>query len=140
MTETKIFGYKNPKDRAGNHLQTDIWNHTIPVYRCAPHVWNVAGQDDVCAYLLDSGEGLILLDTGLEETLYMLVHHVMQLGYQFTDIKKILLSHHHFDHVDCARLIQEMAGGPEKCEIWLSREDEENHQRLKDRPKGLLSW
>jgi glycosyltransferase involved in cell wall biosynthesis len=41
------------------------WEHAIPVYRNAPHVWNVGGQDNVASFLLDTGEGLILIDTGL---------------------------------------------------------------------------
>lgn len=127
MSEEKIFGYKNPKPRCGGHLN-ERWKYTEPVYRMAPHVWNVGGQDDVSAYLLDSGEGLILIDTGYEATLYLLIDRVYQTGHNPRDIKKILLSHYHGDHTQGARLLKEMTG----AEIWLSREDEANHQRTKD--------
>lgn len=131
MTDSKRFAYKNPKPRCGGNLKTR-WNYTEPAYRMAPHVWNVGGQDDVSAYLLDSGEGLILIDTGYEDTLYLLIDHIWRIGYDPADIKKILLSHYHGDHSQGARLIQEMAGGKENCEIWLSEADEINHQRTKD--------
>ena len=52
----KRFQYKPPKPRCGGNLATR-WNYTEPVYRVAPHVWNVGGQDDVAAYLLDTGDG-----------------------------------------------------------------------------------
>lgn len=123
----KIFGYKSPKKRAGGNLN-ERWNYTEPVYRMAPHVWNVGGQDDVSMYLLDTGEGLILIDTGYEGTLYLAIDRIYSIGRRPQDIRKILLSHYHGDHTQGARLIREMSG----AEIWISKEDEENHQRTKD--------
>jgi len=131
MTETKRFGYKKPKFRMGNAIRDwkkgNLWEHIEPCYRVAPHVWNIGGNDDVASYLLDSGEGLMLIDTGYEKTLYLLVKNIYELGYKPTDIKKILLTHWHGDHSQGARLIQELAGGKENCEIWLSKEDEAMH-------------
>ena len=125
----KRFQYKNPKPRCGGNLNTR-WNYTEPAYRVGPHVWNVGGQDDVASYLLDTGEGLILIDTGYEATLYLLIDRMWSLGYNPRDVKKILLSHYHGDHSQGARLLYELTGG--KAEIWLSKEDEANHQRTKD--------
>lgn len=137
----KRFGYKKPKPRCGNNLSTR-WNYTEPVYRMAPHVWNVGGQDDVSAYLLDTGEGLILIDTGYEATLYLLIDRIWQLGFNPREIKKILLTHYHGDHTQGARLLQELIGGASKCEIWLSKEDEPNHQRtaLDNYPMPVLPY
>ena len=135
----KRFQYKNPKPRCGGNLATR-WNYTEPAYRVAPHVWNVAGQDDVAAYLLDTGEGLILIDTAYEATLYLLIDRMWSLGFNPRDIKKILLSHYHGDHTQGVRLLYELTGG--KAEIWLSKEDEVNHQRTKDStvPMPLLPY
>ena len=44
------------------------WLHYVEPFRMGPHVYMVGGNDDVCAYLLDSGEGLILIDTGMEQS------------------------------------------------------------------------
>ena len=125
----KRFQYKNPKPRCGGNLDTR-WNYTEPAYRVGPHVWNVGGQDDVAAYLLDTGDGLILIDTGYEATLYLLIDRMWSLGYNPRDIKKILLSHYHGDHSQGVRLLYELTG--RKAEVWISREDEANHQRTKD--------
>ena len=123
----KRFGYKNPKPRCGGNLH-ERWKHTEPAYRAAPHVWNVGGQDDVAVYLLDTGEGLILIDTGYEATLYLTIDRMWRLGFDPQGIKKILLTHYHGDHTQGARLLQELSG----AEIWLSREDEAMHQATKD--------
>lgn len=105
------------------------WNYSVEAYRVAPHVWQIGGNDDVCVYLLDSGEGLILLDTGYRASFYLMLNELWKCGFDPRDIKKILLSHWHWDHVNGARYLQEMSG----CEIWLSKEDEVMHQMHKDR-------
>lgn len=128
----KRFGYKAPKYRMGHALRDyfggNMWEHTEPAYRVAPHVWNVGGNDDVAAYLMDTGEGLILIDTGYERTLYLLIDRIYSLGFRPQDIRKILLSHYHGDHTQGVRLLQELAGGKEHCEVWLSETDEKMHQ------------
>ena len=128
----KIFNYKNPKYRMGNAINDrskgKMADHTIPAYRTAPHVWNVGGQDDVAVYLLDTGDGLILIDTGYEATLYLLVDRIWRTGHDPKDIRKILLTHYHGDHSQGVAGLVEMSG----AEVWLSAVDEENHQRTKD--------
>ena len=47
----------------------------------APHVYQVGGNNGVCVYLLDSGDGLILLDTGLQETIYLVVDSIHRMGF-----------------------------------------------------------
>ena len=37
-----------------------IWNYYLPPFRMAPHVYQVGGNNDVCVYLLDSGDGSAL--------------------------------------------------------------------------------
>ena len=125
--EKKFFYAQVPPVRCGGALDHP-WDYTVPAFRMAPHVWSVGQQDDVSVYLLDSGEGLILIDTGYAQTLYLTIDGIHRAGYDPRDIKMILLSHWHGDHVNGARYIQEMS----QAEIWLSREDEEQHQLHKD--------
>lgn len=95
--ENKRFGYKKPKYRMGRALRDyftgNMWEHTEPAYRIAPHVWNVGGQDDVSVYLLDTGEGLALIDTGYERTLYLVIDRMYSIGFNPRDVKKIFLTH-----------------------------------------------
>ena len=124
----KKFHYASTEGRLGMSKEAlaTHWEHAIPVYRNAPHVWNVGGQDNVASFLLDTGEGLILIDTGLcPETLYLLIDRIWRSGHDPKDIKKIFLTHWHGDHSCCARVLHEMTG----AEIWLSKEDEAEHQK-----------
>ena len=34
------------------------WDFWIEPFRVAPHVWMVSGMNDVCSYLLDTGDAL----------------------------------------------------------------------------------
>lgn len=123
MEEKKIFYAPVNHPRLGDDLEHP-WKYAVAAYRVAPHVWQVGGNDDVCVYLLDTGEGLILLDTGYRASFYLMLNEIWKLGYDPRDIKKILLSHWHWDHVNGARYLHEMSG----CEVWLSKEDEVMHQ------------
>ncbi|MBQ9153220.1 MAG: MBL fold metallo-hydrolase [Solobacterium sp.] len=123
MSEKK-FRYVNPKPVRFGQATDRISQHSVPLYRCGPHVWNVGGQDDVCVYLLDTGEGLILIDTGYTESVFMVVHNIWKLGFNPEDIKKILLTHYHGDHVNGVASLVHIS----HAEVWLSREDERMHQ------------
>ena len=50
------------------------------------------------SHLIDTGDGLILIDTGYEDTLFMLVDSVYRLGFQLSDMKYIIHTHWHGDH------------------------------------------
>lgn len=130
--EKKLFYAPVEHPRCGDDLE-HTWKYAVPAYKAAPHVWQVGGQDDVCAYLLDSGEGLILIDTGYRASFYLLIDRIWRAGYDPKQIKKILLSHWHWDHVNGARYLQELTG----AEVWISSIDEEQHQLWKDRTDPL---
>lgn len=117
-------GFRYVPSRGGLRDIDRSWAHYVEPFRMAPHVYMVGGNDDVCAYLLDTGEGLILIDTAMEQTAYLVVDSIHRLGFDPRDIKMILISHYHGDHVNGARLFREMSG----AEIWLSKEDEVMHQ------------
>ena len=82
----------------------------IKPFQVSPHTWYVAGQTWVGCYLIDTGDGLILIDTAIPESSYLLVDSIYRLGYKPTDIKKILISHAHFDHCGSAAEMKKMTG------------------------------
>ena len=97
------------------------WTVAIEPFQVAPQTYYVSGQTWVGAYLIDTGDGLILIDTAIPESLYMLVDSIYKLGYKPADVKKILLSHAHFDHIGAAAALKELTG----AEIYMSKEDTE---------------
>ncbi|MCI8423147.1 MAG: MBL fold metallo-hydrolase [Lawsonibacter sp.] len=94
------------------------WLLAQPPFRVLENVYYV-GTSWVSCFLLDTQEGLVLIDCAMQETLYMLIDSIRQLGFDPHRIKKLLLTHGHFDHCGAARAIQEMSG----CEIWIGQGD-----------------
>lgn len=107
------------------------WAWEQKPFRVSPHVYYVSGNRWVGAYLFDTGEGLMILDTAMQPSLHMLVYSICSLGFDPKDIRKILLSHAHYDHCGGARFLQGMT---ESAEIYLGERDlyflEEGHREL----------
>ncbi len=102
-------------------LAYEPWTLAIPPFQVSPRTWYVAGQTWVGCYLIDTGDGLILLDTAIAESVYLMVDSIYRAGFQLKDIKKILISHAHFDHCGAAAAMKELTG----AELYMSREDYE---------------
>ena len=95
------------------------WTAAVKPFQVSPQTWYVAGQTWVGCYLIDTGDGLILIDTAIPESMYLLVDSIYRLGYKPENIKKILLSHAHFDHCGAAKAMKELTG----AELYMSKED-----------------
>ncbi|HIX25345.1 MAG TPA: MBL fold metallo-hydrolase [Candidatus Lachnoclostridium avicola] len=102
-------------------LAYEPWEIAVKPFQVAPQTWYVSGQTWVGCYLIDTGDGLILIDTAIPESLYLMVDSICQLGFKLTDIKKILLSHAHFDHCGAAAAMKKLTG----AELYMSKEDTE---------------
>ena len=95
------------------------WEVAVAPFPITDQIYYV-GNLWVGAYLIDTSNGLILLDTTTAETSYLLVNSIYQLGYRPDQIKLILLSHAHVDHFGSAQFIKELS----HAELYLSKEDE----------------
>ena len=102
-------------------LAYEPWEIAVKPFQVAPQTWYVSGQTWVGCYLIDTGDGLILIDTAIPESLYLMVDSICQLGFKMTYIKKILLSHAHFDHCGAAAAMKKLTG----AELYMSKEDTE---------------
>jgi metallo-beta-lactamase class B len=83
-------GQKDPVSRS--------WNQPVAPFRIAGNLYYV-GASDITSYLIATPKGLILIDGGFEETAPMIRQNVATLGFDYKDIKIILNSHAHYDHV-----------------------------------------
>jgi metallo-beta-lactamase class B len=74
------------------------WNQPVPPFRIADNLYYV-GAEGVASYLITTPAGDILLDTGFRETVPLVEASIRQLGFRVGDIRVLLISHGHFDHV-----------------------------------------
>jgi glycerophosphoryl diester phosphodiesterase/glyoxylase-like metal-dependent hydrolase (beta-lactamase superfamily II) len=58
------------------------------------------GTVEASSHLIDTGAGLILIDTGYAENAPLIVESMQMLGFDIKDVKIILHSHGHYDHTD----------------------------------------
>ncbi len=68
-------------------------------FRLAGNIYFV-GTYKASSHLIDTGDGLILIDTGYAETADVVIESVTALGFDIRDVKYILHSHGHYDHTD----------------------------------------
>lgn len=78
-----------------------------------------AGSYFGLTHLIDTGKGLIVIDTGIRQTLFMLIDSVRMLGFDPGDIKYIVQSHGHFDHTGGTRALQQLYG----AKVFIGRDD-----------------
>ncbi len=83
------------------------WHQAFPPHRIAGNFYYV-GTGDLASYLVTTSAGSILINTDYEQDVPLIRASVEKLGFKFSDIKIVLLSHAHDDHVaGTARVIRE---------------------------------
>ncbi|MDR3711946.1 MAG: subclass B3 metallo-beta-lactamase [Puia sp.] len=86
-----------------------IWSQDYRPFRIAGNLYYV-GTYDLACYLITTPKGHILINTGLPGSAPMIRSHVQALGFRFRDIKILLATHAHFDHVGDMAAIKKMTG------------------------------
>ncbi|MGD0156952.1 MAG: subclass B3 metallo-beta-lactamase [Terracidiphilus sp.] len=82
------------------------WTRPFPPFRLAGNLYYV-GSEDLASYLIATPQGLILINSSLEVSVPLIQKSVESLGFHFTDIKILLISHAHNDHcAGSARIVQ----------------------------------
>ncbi len=73
------------------------WTRLFPPFRIAGNLYYV-GSEDLASYLIATPRGLILINSNLESSPPLIRKSVETLGFRFSDIKILLISHAHYDH------------------------------------------
>ena len=92
-----------------NTQNANDWTEPFPAFRIAGNLYYV-GTKGVASYLVTTPEGHILINSNLEAGVPLLRTSVESLGFKFTDIKILLISHAHWDHNAASALIKEQTG------------------------------
>lgn len=73
------------------------------------------------SHLIDTGDGLIMIDPGYANTAYLVVDSIYKLGFKPEDIKYIVCSHWHGDHTAAVPHIVSLSG----AKTLIHRDDAE---------------
>lgn len=85
------------------------WNRPADPYRVVGPVHSV-GANEITAFLITTPEGHVVINTGFAETAPIIEANVRKLGFRLEDVKLILASHAHVDHVGGHAALRERTG------------------------------
>lgn len=85
------------------------WTRDYNPFRIAGNLYYV-GTYDLACYLISTPKGHILINTGVDGSAPMIRAHVEKLGFKFSDIRILLATHAHFDHVGGMAEVKRLTG------------------------------
>jgi len=92
-----------------NAANNPAWNKPFPPHQVIGNVYYV-GSSELASYLIATREGHILINSSYEETVPVILDAVRKLGFKFSDIKILLISHGHDDHCAGSALMKKLTG------------------------------
>ena len=87
----------------------DDWDKPAPPVRIHGNTYLV-GTCGISAILITGEEGHVLIDGGTEKGAGLIAENVRSLGFQLSDVKYLLHSHEHIDHVGGTARLQQLTG------------------------------
>jgi metallo-beta-lactamase class B len=85
------------------------WTEPFPPFHIAGNLYYV-GSKGLANYLITTPQGHILINSDLEANVPLIRDSVEKLGFKFTDIKILLISHAHWDHDAASATIKKLTG------------------------------
>jgi metallo-beta-lactamase class B len=108
---------------------TEQQNKQFPPHKIVGNVYYV-GTESLASFLVTTSQGHILINTDYERNNAVIRDSVTKLGFRFEDIKIILGSHAHGDHMEGDALIKQQTG----AQVMAMAEDVQALQNI--RPGG----
>lgn len=100
-------------DNRSNWVQTcsdwDDWDKPAPPYRIHGQSYYV-GTCGISAILIVGEDGLVLIDSATRAGSEMIAANIAQLGHSVNDVKALLVSHEHYDHIGGMARLQQRSG------------------------------
>lgn len=89
----------------------DDWDKPTPPFHIHGDTWYV-GTCGITALLIRGEDGAVLIDTGTAKGSEAIAANIASLGVKLSEVKAILGSHEHFDHVGGLARLQGLTGAP----------------------------
>jgi CubicO group peptidase (beta-lactamase class C family)/glyoxylase-like metal-dependent hydrolase (beta-lactamase superfamily II) len=96
------------------------WFEPFPAHKIVGNVYYV-GSKDLATFLITTPEGHILINSGFDRTVPLIQKSVESLGFKMTDVKILLASHAHSDHVAGHAALQKLTG----AKVFVMRGDDQ---------------
>ncbi len=107
-----------------NELRKTPWLGKMKPFKIIGKVYFV-GTYQASSHLIDTGDGLIMIDTGYASTAYLVLDSIYQLGFDPRNIKYIINTHWHWDHTEATAAFADLSG----AKTLLGRDDAEKAAR-----------
>lgn len=124
---TSDFRFWPYKDKDGKKLPNP---KPKKIYGTVYHI----GMLTVCAYLVSTSKGLVIIDTGYEEDHSLMLNNIRQLGFDPKNIKIVLNTHWHWDHTGGNADMVSFSG----ARLMVGRDDAEIIEKGLYRGKKIL--
>lgn len=115
-----------------NNMIEHPTDYYIDPFRIAGNLYFV-GTKDSASHLIHTEEGLILIDTGYPNMGAHLLHAIWKCGFKPEDIRFILHTHGHFDHIGNTAFLKKVSGA-------ITLMGKEDALIMKDKPELVLSY
>jgi metallo-beta-lactamase class B len=96
------------------------WHEPFPAHKVVGNVYYV-GSKDLATFLITTPEGHVLINSGFDRTVPLIQKSVESLGFKMTDVKFLLASHAHSDHVEGLAQLQKATG----AKVYVMRGDDQ---------------
>ncbi len=103
------------------------WDGKLEPFKLFGNVY-FCGTLQASCHLIDTGDGLILIDPGYANTLYLVIDSIYKLGFKPEDIKYIVNTHWHGDHTEATAALVGLAG----AKTLIGHRDEQKAKRYFD--------
>jgi metallo-beta-lactamase class B len=85
------------------------WSEPFPPHRMIGNIYYV-GSRGLASYLITTSAGDILINSNLKTSVPLILESVDKLGFHFSDVKILLISHAHFDHDAGSAEVKKLTG------------------------------
>ena len=85
------------------------WTEPFPPHHIVGNIYYV-GSRGLASYLITTPKGHILINSSLESSVPLIRESVEKLGFRFSDVKILLISHAHWDHCAGSALLKQQTG------------------------------